>query len=60
MDKKYYTVIEAAKELNVCRNTIYGWISKGILKAYRPSGTRRFLVPRESIDSLIYKASNNE
>ena len=51
MEKKLYTVQEAAEILRMHTQTIYAWLRSGKLKSVRPG--RKWLIPAEEIESFI-------
>lgn len=54
-DQRWLTPIEVAKELRLHRNTVYNWIAKGILKTSRPTGSNKYFIDRNDLDSLLQK-----
>lgn len=51
MDKKLYTVEEAAELLRVHYQTIYKWLRTGELKSVRPG--RKWLIPESEIQKFL-------
>lgn len=51
----YYTVAEAARLLNVSRATIWRWIDRHRLPAYRV-GARKIRIRREDLETVIRPA----
>ena len=46
--KGYYTVLEVAEIFGVIDNTVYGWIKRGLMTAWRP-GPRMVLISEKEI-----------
>lgn len=59
MDKKFLKPREAAKMLGVSRHTVYAWIRKGKLKAYKTPGGR-MMVSREEVENLFKEVDRDE
>lgn len=47
------TVEEASQELRVNTRTLYGMLADGRIKAFRPRGTDRTLIPRQELINLL-------
>lgn len=50
--RKYYTVSQAAEELDVSRSTIWRWIGEGRVNVYRP-GPRTVRIRAEDLEALV-------
>ena len=50
--KKYYSVAEAAKTMNISASTLYGYISKKLISFYKPQNGKVYLT-QEAIDDFI-------
>ena len=50
--KKYYSVAEAAKRMNISASTLYGYISKKLISFYKPQNGKVYLT-QEAIDEFI-------
>jgi excisionase family DNA binding protein len=51
--KAFLNASEVAKLLSVDRATISRWIKRGLLKAERPRGARRWRVPLAAYQQLL-------
>src|ERR1700719_1227566 len=51
--EEYLAGEEAAGLLGVKRGTLYGYVSRGLLKSYRQGIKRQRLHPRSGIDALL-------
>lgn len=51
MEKKLYTVQEAAELLRLHPQSVYTWLRTGKLKSVRPG--RKWLIPAEEIENFI-------
>jgi excisionase family DNA binding protein len=51
--EEYLTVDEAAARLGVKRETLYAYVSRGILKSYRQGIKRQRLYRRAEVEALI-------
>src|SRR5688572_19330783 len=59
LEQDYYTVQEAARALKVSRTTIWRWIKRGHLKAFRlSSGTTR--IKREDLEALLQPTDTDD
>ena len=52
MDKKVYTVAEAATTLGVGKTTLYELINAGLIATY-PLGERKTLIPAQALDDFV-------
>ena len=53
------TVEQAAQYLQVSQSSIRSYIRQGMLKAYRLAGTRKVLIPRTELLSLLEPARHD-
>ena len=53
--EQYVTIVKAAELLQVSKSTLWRWINKGELPAYR-FGYRRVLIKQKDLDKLITPA----
>ncbi|MBT5320005.1 MAG: helix-turn-helix domain-containing protein [Chloroflexi bacterium] len=54
MNERFYlSVEEAAQQLHCCEKTIYKAIAAKRLGAYRPPGTRRWLITPEDLRAFV-------
>jgi excisionase family DNA binding protein len=51
--EEFLTVEEAARLLGVKRETLYAYVSRGILKSYRQGIKRQRLYRRTDVDALL-------
>ncbi len=49
MKKEVYTIPEVAKILKLSRHTVFHWVKKGYLKAYRPAINAAWKITREEV-----------
>ncbi|GEM_PF-2031183 len=53
MDNRYTTIKEASELLKVSTRTIYNLIYKGLLKKHKIKGTKRTLIDKFELGSLV-------
>lgn len=58
-ERGFYTVVEAARLLDVSPVTIWRWIEAGKLPAYRV-GSRKLRIKKEDLESVITPARGKE
>ncbi|MFH1671477.1 MAG: helix-turn-helix domain-containing protein [Candidatus Portnoybacteria bacterium] len=58
MDKKYYTISELAKILNISRQAVFNKIKKGQIKAEKIG--RNFAIPKLSLEEVVYGKLTDE
>jgi excisionase family DNA binding protein len=51
LDKEFYTVPELEKLAKVARPTVYAWIQRGWLKAYKVGGRQR--INKEEFEKFL-------
>jgi excisionase family DNA binding protein len=51
--EEYLTVEEAAARLGVKRETLYAYVSRGVLKSYRQGRKRQRLYRRAEVEGLV-------
>jgi excisionase family DNA binding protein len=51
--EEYLTVEEAAARLGVKRETLYAYVSRGVLKSYRQGRKRQRLYRRTEVEGLV-------
>ena len=52
-DQAYMSAGDAAKYLGVSYQTMYRWIRTGVIPAFRPRGTRKFILKIEDLDAWV-------
>lgn len=52
-DGSWYTPIEVARLLGVTRQCVTGWCARGVLRAQRVPGSRRWLIAPGSVEALV-------
>jgi citrate synthase len=57
--EEYLTGEEAAAQLGVKRETLYAYVSRGMLKSYRQGNKRQRLYRRSEIESLLRLAPSS-
>ena len=50
MNKRYFTVAEAAKFLGLSRRTMYYWVESGRVKTIKLPGWRKMLIDIEELE----------
>ena len=55
MTPRYLTVAQTAKELQVCRETVYGWVRDGRIAVFRVGGLIR--IPRSALEDRTCEAN---
>ena len=58
MEKKVYTLQEAAELLRMSEHSIYMWCRSGKLKAAKPG--KKWLIPAESIEQILNGEKDDE
>ena len=58
-DREYYTVAEAAKELDVSPSTVWRWIAAKRLPAYRV-GARKIRIRKDDLASVVQSAQTDQ
>ena len=53
---RYLTVAQVAKELQVCRETVYGWVRHELIAVAHLPGGKTLRIPREAIEELVTPA----
>jgi citrate synthase len=56
---RYLTAQEAANELGISLDTLYAYVSRGMLKSYRQGIKRQRLYRRSEIESLLRLAPSS-
>ena len=51
--EEFLTVVEAARLLGVKRETLYAYVSRGILRSYRQGIKRQRLYRRAEVEALV-------
>ena len=54
---RYLTVAQVAKELQVCRETVYGWVRDGLITVARLPRGKTLRIPREALEEFVTPAS---
>ena len=54
-EPEYYTVVQAARILDVSRTTVWRWVEEGLLSAYR-IGPKTIRIRKGDLDALVQPA----
>ena len=60
MTEEYIGAEEAARILGVKRPTLYAYVSRGVLKSYRPGLKRARLYKRAEVEALVRLSRSDE
>lgn len=57
MKKEFITTTEVAERLEVHQRTVYNWITRGLIKATKPTGSKKWLILRTDFEKFIKNKS---